>query len=139
MRTVINPAGGEGGQEAVSKELPEPPPWEPVTIELLEFEIGLFQPYLREKLASSETPYIVEDENRPQKLRHAKPRLPPTGKINTPRKRKDLVVPGGSAKKKKKVTASKAPPSEVPAQIPSSPPMAMIREEDGSDIESLFG
>jgi len=79
----------------------------------------------------------VEDENLPVKLRPAKPRLPPTGKINTPRKRKEAPVPGGSASKKKKAN-SKSATQEPPPQLPT-PPMASIREEEGSDTESLFG
>ena len=138
MRAAINPAGGEGGQENVQKELVEPPPWEPITPDAIEFEITLIQQFFRDKLANSEEPYIVEDEQLPVKLRPAKPRLPPTGKINTPRKRKDVPMAGGSAKKKKKATTSKPNPPEPPPQLPT-PPMASIREEDGSDIESLFG
>jgi transcriptional activator SPT7 len=137
MRAAINPAGGEGGPEAAQKDLTEPPPWEPVTLESIEFEIGLIQNFLREKLNKSEESYIIEDENLPIKLRQAKPRLPPTGKISTPRKRKEMPIVGGSAKKKKKSNKSQ-PPEPPPAQLPT-PPMAMIREEDGSDIESLFG
>lgn len=138
MRAVINPAGGEAGQDNAQKELVEPPPWEPITLDAIEFEIGLIQQFLREKLTNSEEPYIVEDEHLPIKLRPAKPRLPPTGKINTPRKRKDAPSAGGSAKKKKKPTTSKSHPAEPPPQLPT-PPMASIREEDGSDVESLFG
>lgn len=138
MRAVINPAGGDGGQGAAQKELPEPPPWEPVTAESIAFEIGLVQQFFREKLNSSQEPYLIEDENLPQRLRLAKPRLPPTGKISTPRKRKEAPVAGGSAKKKKKPTGSKSQAPEPPIQLPT-PPMAAIREEDGSEVESLFG
>ena len=138
MRAIINPTGGDGANTAAQKELVEPSPWEPVTINSIESEIGLIQPFLREKLNKSDEGFLVEDENLPSKLRPAKPRLPPTGKINTPRKRKDPPVSGGSAKKKKKPTGNKPPSSDQPAQLPS-PPMAVIREEDGSDIESLFG
>jgi transcriptional activator SPT7 len=138
MRAVINPTGADGVQEAAQKELPEPPPWQQVALASIEFEIGLVQQFLREKLSSSEEPYIIEDENLPTKLRPAKPRLPPTGKISTPRKRKDVPVPGGSAKKKKKLAGNKPQAVEPAPQLPT-PPMASIREEDGSDIESLFG
>jgi transcriptional activator SPT7 len=135
MRAVINPAGGEGGSETAAKELPEPSSWEPVTIGSIQFEIGLIQQFLLDKLGKADAPYIIEDENLPIKQRPAKPRLPPTGKINTPRKRKDGPLPGGSAKKKKKLSK---PPVDPPPQ-PSTPPMMSIREEEGSDIESLFG
>jgi transcriptional activator SPT7 len=136
MRAVINPSGGDGGHETAQQEHPEPPQWEPVTLESVELEIGLVQRFFKENLTKSETPYLIEDENLPVKLRLAKPRLPPTGKINTPRKRKDGPNITGSAKKKKK--SSKPPQAEPPAQLPT-PPMAIIREEEGSDVESLFG
>jgi len=136
MRAVINPAGGEGGPETTNNELNEPPPWEPVTTESVESEIGLIQQFFREKLSLTDQSYVVEDENLPMKQRLAKPRLPPTGKIVTPRKRKDMPTMGGSAKKKKKPNKDK--PMEAPTQLPT-PPMASIREEDGSDVESLFG
>jgi hypothetical protein len=138
MRAVINPTGGEGSQGAGQKELAEPPPWEPVTPESIELEIGLVQQFLREKLNNSQEPYLVEDENLPLRQRPAKPRLPPTGKISTPRKRKDAPVAGGSAKKKKKTTGGKSQAPEPPTQLPT-PPMVTTREEDGSDAESLFG
>jgi transcriptional activator SPT7 len=140
MRAAINPVGGEGGP-TTQAEHSEPPPWDPVSADSIDAEIGLIQPFLRSKLASSQGPYIIEDENLPIKQRPAKPRLPPTGKINTPRKRKDVPgAAGGSAKKKKKPPASDAgkPAEVVPTQLPT-PPMGMIREEDGSDNDSLFG
>jgi len=138
MRAVINPVG-DGTQETAQSELAEPPPWEPVIANSLESEIALIHSYFREKLAQTDQPYAIEDENLPIKQRPVKPRLPPTGKINTPRKRKDAPVLGGSAKKKKKLgkpLAAEAPP---PAQLPTPPTMTSIREEEGSDIESLFG
>ena len=134
MRAAINPTS-EGGQETVQKELPEPPLWEPMTSESIDFEIGLIHKFLRDKLSTSSEPYIIEDENLPVKLRPAKPRLPPTGKINTPRKRKEVPNTTSTSKKKKKVSGKPEPV----AQVSSPPTMAMIREEDASDIESLFG
>jgi transcriptional activator SPT7 len=136
MHAAINPAGGEDGGEAANKELTEPPPWESLTAESIDSEIGLIQQFLRERVNLSDQPYIVEDENLPMKQRPPKPRLPPTGKIITPRKRKDMPTVGGSAKKKKKANKEKA--AEAPTQLPT-PPMASIREEEGSDVESLFG
>ena len=137
MRAVINPVG-DGSQEAAQSELVEPTPWEPITANSIDFEIGLIQSFLREKLAQSDQPYVIEDENLPIKQRPVKPRLPPTGKINTPRKRKDAPAVGGSAKKKKKlgkpIIAEPPPP-----QLPTPPTMASIREEEVSDTESLFG
>ena|ERR1700738_5081667 len=139
MRAVINPSGGDSGHETAQQEYPEPPLWEPVTLESIESEISLIQQYFRDKLSKSEQPYLIEDENLPVKQRHAKPRLPPTGKINTPRKRKDGPTTGGSAKKKKKSSATKQEPSEPTLLQLPTPPMAMIREEEVSEVESLFG
>jgi len=129
MRAAINPVGGEGGP-TTQAEHPEPPPWEPVTADSIDTEIGLIRNFLRTKL-TSDGPYLIEDENRPLKQRPAKPRLPPTGKISTPRKRKDAPGPQGSAKKKKKGAVVPVKPEVV--QNPTPP-----REEDGSDNESLF-
>jgi len=136
MCVVINPSGGDGGHETAQQEYPVPPLWEPVTLESIELEVGLIQQFLQDKLSKSEQPYLIEDENLPVKQRLAKPRLPPSGKISTPRKRKDVPSTSASAKKKKK--SNKPPPPEPPPQLPT-PPMAMIREEEGSDVESLFG
>jgi len=131
MRAAINPVGGEGGP-AAQTEHPEPPPWDPVSADSIDAEIGLIRNFLRTKLTSSEGPYLTEDENLPLKQRPAKPRLPPTGKISTPRKRKEAPGPQGSAKKKKKGAVVAVVKPEV-VQNPTPP-----REEDGSDNESLF-
>jgi transcriptional activator SPT7 len=133
MKNAINQTS-EGDHEQILKEIPEPPPWDPMTSESIDFEIGLIHKFLQDKLSSSTEQYIIEDENLPIKLRPAKPRLPPTGKINTPRKRKEIPTNASNSKKKKKVGKVE------PAQQVSSPiGMTIIREEDGSDVESLFG
>jgi len=67
-----------------------PPPYEPVTLSSLRDEIGLVHAFFAAKLAAAgaedDTP-LVEDEELPAKQRFPKPRLPPTGKISSPRKR----------------------------------------------------
>lgn len=78
------------------------PPFEPVTIDNVGNEIGLVQEFLRNKLGAMGTDALIEDEDLPQKQRFPKPRLPPTGKITSPRKR-PLREQIGNAKKKKKL------------------------------------
>jgi transcriptional activator SPT7 len=127
---VINPSG-DGTADHSEVQWPEPPTWDPITTDTIDFEISLLRPFLREKLGEGNI--LLEDEQLPQKQRFARPRLPPTGKIVIPRKRKESASngPGGSAKKKKKSN----PLKEV--RVPS--PVAVVREEEGSDVESLFG
>ncbi|QIX00157.1 hypothetical protein AMS68_005674 [Peltaster fructicola] len=79
-----------------------PPPYEPVSTENLGNQIGLVQDYFRGKLRSNHNEPLVEDEDLPQKQRFPKPRLPPTGKISSPRKR-PLREQQQAAKKKRKL------------------------------------
>jgi transcriptional activator SPT7 len=133
MRAAINPVSGEGGP-TIQTEYPEPPPWDPVSADSLALEIGLIHAFFRDKLISVEGLYLIEDENLPIKQRLAKPRLPPTGKINTPRKRKDAPGHGGSSKKKKKPVV--AAPVVKPEVVLITPPPD--KEDDASENESLF-
>lgn len=133
MRAAINPVNGEGGP-TTQTEYPEPPPWDPVSADSLALEIGLIHTFLRDKLTAAEIPYLIEDENLPIKQRPAKPRLPPTGKINTPRKRKDAPGAGGSAKKKKKPVVV-APVVKPEVAFITPPP---DKEDEASENESLF-
>lgn len=86
-----NPAAASA---AVVMEAPEA--YIPVTYETLAGQIGIVQEYFRKKLdtlAASkpdlerEEVQLVEDDELPVKQRFPKPRLPPTGKISSPRKR----------------------------------------------------
>lgn len=79
-----------------------PAPWEPVTIQTVRNQIGLIQPYFLEKLHANNDQPLVEDEDLPAKQRFPKPRLPPTGKISSPRKR-PLREQQQMAKKKRKL------------------------------------
>ncbi|KAF2278424.1 transcriptional activator spt7 [Westerdykella ornata] len=65
----------------------EPPKFEPVTIHNVAGQIGLIQDWLKAKLQENNNQPLVEDEDLPPKQRFPKPRLPPTGKILSPRKR----------------------------------------------------
>ncbi len=82
------------------------PPYEPVTLESLKSQIRLIQNFFLAKLHANRDEPLVEDEDLPQKQRFPKPRLPPTGKISSPRKR-PLKEQGGSKSKKKKVEHKK--------------------------------
>lgn len=79
---------------AVVMETPEAYP--PVTYETLSQQIGIVQEFFRKKLDilaagknddEREDVQLVEDDELPVKQRFPKPRLPPTGKISSPRKR----------------------------------------------------
>jgi transcriptional activator SPT7 len=85
---------------------PTPPPFEPLTRQNIKSQIGLVQNFFLAKIhAQKDGEPLVEDEDLPQKQRFPKPRLPPTGKITSPRKR-PAKEQGGAAKKKKKVENS---------------------------------
>lgn len=101
-----------------------PPAYEPITLDNLPLQIGLVQDFFREKLRKNHDEPLVEDEDLPQKQRFPKPRLPPTGKISSPRKR-PIREQQQAAKKKRKLEESESrtlqPPIgrlrlEMPAQ-----------------------
>lgn len=78
------------------------PPLEPVTKENLPNQIGLVRNFFLAKLHANNDDPLLEDEDLPVKQRLPRPRLPPTGKITSPRKR-PLKEQSGNAKKKKKL------------------------------------
>ena len=85
--------------------LPNPIPLPPLTIENVKSHIGLVQNFYLAKLHANGDAPLVEDEDLPQKQRFPKPRLPPTGKISSPRKR-PMKEPGpgkGHPRKKMKL------------------------------------
>ena len=65
----------------------EPPKFEPVTSQNITAQIGLVQDWLRSRPRDTNTDALIEDDDLPPKQRFPKPRLPPTGKISSPRKR----------------------------------------------------
>ena len=65
----------------------QPPTFEPVTTANITNEIGLVQDFFLARLHRNSGEPLVEDDDLPQKQRFPKPRLPPTGKIVSPRKR----------------------------------------------------
>ena len=78
------------------------PPLEPVTKENLQDQIGLVRNFFLAKLHANDDEPLLEDEELPIKQRPSRPRLGPTGKITSPRKR-PLKEQSGNAKKKKKL------------------------------------
>jgi transcriptional activator SPT7 len=81
---------------------PPLPPLEPVTKENLQDQIGLVRNFFLAKLHANDDEPLLEDEELPVKQRPSRPRLGPTGKITSPRKR-PLKEQSGNAKKKKKL------------------------------------
>ena len=86
--------------------LEQPPPFEPVTIRNVTSQIGLVQEWFLAKLRENNDEPLLEDEDLPIKQRFPKPRLPPTGKISSPRKR-PLREQQQMARKKRKLDEGK--------------------------------
>ena len=79
------------------------PPPAPVTLESLTKEIGLVHNFFQAKLHANSDQPLTEDEDLPQKQRLPKPRLPPTGKITSPRKKPVREAGPGKGHPKKKM------------------------------------
>jgi len=82
----------------------------PVTIDNVKSQIGLVQNFFLAKLHANNDQPLIEDDDLPQKQRFPKPRLPPTGKITSPRKR-PIKEPGpgkGHPRKKLKLNDGEA-------------------------------
>ena len=119
----------------------EPPPkYESISIETLPHHIGLVQDYFREKLRKNHDDPLVEDEDLPQKQRFPKPRLPPTGKISSPRKR-PIREQQQAAKKKRKLEeneekskALQPPVGKLRLKMPETAPQENgVEPEKGGD------
>jgi transcriptional activator SPT7 len=82
--------------------LPQPPAFEPVTVDSIQQEIGIAQAFFINRLANNKNEPLVEDDELPPKQRFPKPRLPPSGKITSPRKR-PIREQQQLAKKKRKL------------------------------------
>lgn len=78
------------------------PSLEPVTKQNIQDQIGLVRNFFLAKLHANGDEPLLEDEELPIKQRPARPRLGPTGKITSPRKR-PLKEGSGNSKKKKKL------------------------------------
>ncbi|KAF2260993.1 hypothetical protein CC78DRAFT_471563 [Lojkania enalia] len=80
----------------------EPPKFEPITMSNVTNQIGLIQEWFLQRLHDNSVDGLVEDDDLPPKQRFPKPRLPPTGKISSPRKR-PLREQQQMARKKRKL------------------------------------
>lgn len=112
----------------------EPPtPYESVSQDTLPHQIGLVQDFFRNKLRASRDDALVEDEDLPLKQKFPKPRLPPTGKITSPRKR-PLREQAQAAKKKRKLeeSANNKPIQPLKLQMPSAQTNGVDPEKNGS-------
>lgn len=88
MHQAYQPTNAASASSATTETIMEKPPqWDPITAENLHNEIGIVQSFFAEKLEKTEGGPLIEDEELPQKQQFPKPRLPPTGKISSPRKR----------------------------------------------------
>ncbi|KAL1884158.1 hypothetical protein VTK73DRAFT_6827 [Phialemonium thermophilum] len=83
------------------------PPYDPVTKENIQEQIGLVKNFFLAKLHANGDQPLVEDEDLPVKQRRPRPRLGATGKIVSPQKRppKEQIA---LAKKKKKLESGAA-------------------------------
>ena len=84
----------------------EPAKFEPVTVDNVPNQIGLVQEWFLKRLHENGDVPLVEDDELPAKQRFPKPRLPPTGKISSPRKR-PLKEQQQMARKKRKLDEEK--------------------------------
>ncbi|KAH8727220.1 transcriptional activator spt7 [Phaeosphaeriaceae sp. PMI808] len=103
---VHNAAKDNNNTTTIGVLMPEPPKFEPVTLQTVECQIGLVQSWLFGKLHDNNSQPLIEDDDLPPKQRFPKPRLPPTGKISSPRKR-PLREQQQLARKKRKLDEEK--------------------------------
>ncbi|KAI9888397.1 MAG: Transcriptional activator spt7 [Vezdaea aestivalis] len=112
---------------SIANLLDAPPPYGPVTLGNLSDEIGLVRNFFLAKLHANGDEPLIEDDDLPQKQRFPKPRLPPSGKISSPRKRPPKEQQGNK-NKKRKVDAN--PPVSIPQ--PNQVEGATIPSRNGS-------
>ncbi|KAF2859609.1 hypothetical protein K470DRAFT_265182 [Piedraia hortae CBS 480.64] len=119
-----------GGPAVSSGEtFPPPPPYAPITVDNVSSQIGIAQDWFRARLQAHRNEPLVEDEQLPTKQRFPKPRLPPNGKISSPRKR-PLREQQQMAKKKRKLeeeaktklAAAKAATTQPPTTAAATQP-----------------
>lgn len=127
---------------AAADIIPPLAPLEPITKENVSHQIGLIRSFFLNKLNANDLDILPEDEDLPVKQRPSKPRLPPTGKITSPRKR-PLKDATGNAKKKKKLdngtaivvdTISGAKVSPSPSSKPILPPTKKHKLMNGGPV-----
>lgn len=103
----LNQQQNTGATSATGNVMEPPAAIEPVTVSSIAAEIGLVQDFFLQKLHASSDEPLVEDDDLPVKQRFPKPRLPPTGKITSPRKR-PIREQQQLAKKKRKLEEAAA-------------------------------
>ncbi|KAF7943480.1 hypothetical protein EAE96_011405 [Botrytis aclada] len=87
-------------------------PLPPITKESITGQIGLVKNFFLAKLHANDDEPLLEDEELTGKQKPTRPRLGPTGKITSPRKR-PLKEQSGNAKKKKKLDNGTAVDSQL--------------------------
>ncbi|KAM0134237.1 hypothetical protein ACHAP3_005550 [Botrytis cinerea] len=87
-------------------------PLPPITKESITNQIGLVKNFFLAKLHANDDEPLLEDEELTGKQKPTRPRLGPTGKITSPRKR-PLKEQSGNAKKKKKLDNGSAVDSQL--------------------------
>lgn len=98
------------------------------------------QDFFRQQLHRHHDEPLVEDDDLPQKQRFPKPRLPPTGKISSPRKR-PIREQQQAAKKKRKLEENEAkdskglelPTGKLRLEVPDTNVNAMADPEKEGD------
>lgn len=88
---------------SLSYSLTPPPSLPPLNIHNVKSQIGLVQNFFLAKLHANADAPLTEDDDLPQKQRFPKPRLPPNGKISSPRKRPMREQGPGKGHPRKKV------------------------------------
>ena len=109
-------------------DLPPPLPLKPVTITSIKNEIGLVQDFFLAKLHANNDEPLIEDDDLPQKQRFPKPRLPPTGKITSPRKRPLKEQGPGKGHPRKKMKLAEGDAKELAKEN-------VAEKENGKDSE----
>ena len=104
-RSIIQTANIYGSALSTTplSALPVPPPPSPITIDNVKRQPGLVQEFYLTKLHANRDQPLIEDDDLPQKQRFPKPRLPPTGKITSPRKRPPKEQGPGKGHPRKKL------------------------------------
>lgn len=114
-------------------DLPPPLPLTPVTIHNIKNEIGLVQAFFLGKLHANNDEPLVEDDDLPQKQRFPKPRLPPTGKITSPRKRPLKEQGPGKGHPRKKIKLNDGEAKEMGKENIAEKESAKEGEKDKKD------
>lgn len=101
VHSAYNPANA-AALAATGVVFPAPDPYDAITTENLTSQLKIVQDFFASRLAASNGRPLIDDEDLPPKQRFPKPRLGPTGKISSPRKR-PLREQQQAAKKKRKL------------------------------------